>query len=1114
MRRIRACRWLVFVVLLGLSCAAFAEENLLVNGRFETWDAKGQPLHWRRNSGTFKRSEESESGRSSIRLNAIDHRKQEGSVLQRIDLKGEHKLSLHMRFKTEGSALVFVTARAFDAKAKRLKIRPRYYSTALKQREDWTSLRWLFSTPPETNRLSICLHVKSSDGKPGAAWCDSFLLTSKEVALENQFLKVIIEPLAGGRIRKLVLKDKGGKAGVYWEGARRPGGMAAEILPADKYPGFLRDAPYKVVEMDSSSRRIRLAYKLTHSGAAGTRVEKEISLPENECAVITQIKLTNESAGEVTHKLRLQQCLPAGEGTFTYPAVEFVGMYDCAKDRTLKQWKLGALGGGWIAFASSTERNGMVFMFDHKDVSQAFCWFGRNLSTVEWACRSVALAPGASWETSYRIVPLLSGAPVFDVGSGIIAGLKPLRFKANENYRLDLSAWQAQTRGSVHVTGVSATGLKQEVSQKLDLAPMRVSTLELPWKAGKIIRIKALVDVEGVAEYEAFLDEIGRFVKEELGIPMPPRPSLPPLAGQVRDFFPFGGYLHGAYTRKVGTPQQLWRRTLRLYRRNYLNTVTGHIQMRQPILSGMERTGREWGAEMLRKRGMRLIPRDSIFRHFENGNEVFHENITRDQARNEWLRRRSVEIKLLKMFAEKYNDVILAYDVSDEPGPKFIPWYMHVQDIFREINPSRPAMPILNLSTLSYMPYAPIFYGDIYPIKPKTRGGRNPWAVAKNVRATVLESRNEKPVWVMLQAFSVPLSRWVLPNKAETRYMAYAVLANGGKGIMYHGIVNGSAWLHGKGYHTGFLERIGAWAPEWAVVGEVGRQVTAIGPLLTDTILEAKPDVSVECENITRGSGFYRGPAILATMLRQRQGGGCFIALQNQDMTSPRSGKLVLPPRKQAGRALYDLTALRPLATASAHQSTSVDIELPRPGDARFLYLDSEDDARAVLLSVHKNHYQNEKAIFDIDMELATGNSVPVKEVSGGLAQAEKAFQEKRYAHAHKVIIAARTALSRKIRESQSVGPACEAANAIRQSLSEVVQTYQTNSDACFPKKRSKEIEAIVMQTAEAFGRLNQLEDRLYLGQAEQVVAELLKLRVDVEQHRRNISARFNQPAL
>jgi hypothetical protein len=355
--------------------------------------------------------------------------------------------------------------------------------------------------------------------------------------------------------------------------------------------------------------------------------------------------------------------------------------------------------------------------------------------------------------------------------------------------------------------------------------------------------------------------------------------------------------------------------------------------------------------------------------------------------------------------------------------------------------------------------------------------------------------------------------------------MAYSVYAAGGKGITYHGIISThTGWLINRGYERVFLATPGTWTSEWHVAGEVARNLTAIGPATTKYLPFDDTGITVEAETVELGR--VSGAALTADVLGRENGeGGFVIVVLNQDTGSGRSGRLIIPAGVREGKALYDLMRLERVKP-SGRGEISLDIDFDLPGDARIFYLGAEREAAKVVSLVHKHHYLNEKAIYNIDLELAEKNNADVRRVKRLSSRAEGAFEAGRYETAHSDILSARKELDSIIHRTRHLGSAKADGEAARQFLSEATELYGKHFDAVAPRKlrektgrgrrlpvgtglRPAEIDEMVERTAELIRRLNRAEDSLYLGGASEVADELSVVREKAKRNRGDVLAFF-----
>ena len=870
--------------------ACRAAENLVQNPGFEETDAgknlpaQWEPVYWSNPHGNVASSPQSRSGKWSVQLAGIpkeritDGEKRNNTLLVQ-DLgqavTGLRKLTLRVFFKTEGDGRAYLSMTTADKDGRKLQ----YESTGRRENQaDWGTIAWHFTTDSRTASLKIYLRNEGA----GAVWYDDVSLAGADEVLENALARIVIEPLVGGRIRSFVWKATNEEKTV-WHGVR-PGGMAADLLPAGETPGFLRDAPYRLQVLDPA-KRLLLRHEPSGPQWAGLVIEKEISLAADSAGVDVRLRVKNTADEPRTFALRAQQCLPPSPGTFTWPGRSGLGAWQPPAGPRRAAVSVQDLKEGWLACSGTDTESGTVALFDLARVGKARVYHSPEFSALEWTYEPVALAAGAVWETSYTVAALPQDFPVVMASREMALGLRPLGLGQAQDYALTLFSLRGQQSADV---GISANAGKVKAAGTLKATVADPALLNLPGRGQRIGSIEVWVRAGSVKQSLSLSAKtLNDKPREEQPAPADLMDAFPAASG----FFPYGEYLRGYVGSEMGSMQDLVVRSLRACRRNYLNT---YMVYEGASLGPFKKDGACWISELLRQFDMRLIPRADMMRRFDAAGK---ESAPPDEATSAEAVARiaatGFDLPLRKAFAEKYGDVLLAYDYSDEPGPEYIPLYMHLQSVLRTADPAHPSLTILNLNQTAFLPYMPIYYGDEYPIRNRRQGGRNPWSMAQSVRGCAESTR--APVWVMLPAFGgYEEYTWHLPTGPEMRLMIYLAVANGAKGVTFHGSFSPPCWRYNQYYTHTAIDSWGAASDAWQAMGEAGRQVTAIGPSLLRTEVSAAGPFAVECAQITAGSGAatYKGPAATLGVLKEKDRDGCFLVLVNQDITNPQTATL------------------------------------------------------------------------------------------------------------------------------------------------------------------------------------------------------------------------------
>ena len=1094
--------------LLVASVSAADEGGLIANSGFEKVDTESgfaaawTPTYWSNPHGQVTLSTQARTGEHCVEIRGVPPEKITDAtprnntlVAQRIvpPIQGVRKLKIEFWFRAAANAQAYCSVMTHDSDGNRL-----HYVSSTRHSgvDDWTRLIMPVSTAPETAQLTIYLR---NDGE-GPVWVDDVSLTASDDVLENDFLRAHIEPLVGGRLRSLVIK-RHDRDVTFWEGVR-PGGMAADIVPGDDYPGMRRDAVCDMAVLEKG-RRVRIVHGLLTEPMDGLLIEKEFSLRGESPALDVHLRISNKAGQARSVSLRAQQCLPPRQGTITVPTAGRLRVV--RHDGSLLKWDLDLndLNAGWIACSDAESNDTLLFLFDHDRIAKTHLYRNQDLQTVEWYYHKVTLPAGGVWETSYTIAVLHSGSPIAAVRDDLAIGLSPLAAAVDNGYSLAVSTLGDATTARVTATA-EADAKVDDVKQEVGLRPGELAIIRLPWQG---TRVKALeLSVHAEASNIAAVIAPDSLDASPL-MDLPARPRRLAEFPAATEFFPYGEYYRGYVGDAPGGMPSHVRRQLRAYRRCYMNT---YMASENGLLSHLKQGETVPMLEEVRKRRMRVIPRGDMLRRFDRdpSGRILRELPPDEPTREAILARLThsgFTLDLRRDFVKAYGDLILAYDFADEPQGQYISNYMMLQGVYREVDPEHPVLVILNLNRTEFLPFMPIYYGDEYPIRNEERGGRNPWAVTKMVRFCATHTK--APVWVMLQAFGgLADYTWQLPNKAETRLTIYEAVANGCKGLTFHGSSSPPCWRYNMYYFDTARDSWGVEAPAWEAMREAGRIVTAIGPALLNTIVSDDKLLDVQCAAMTDDTIPYRGPAIKVGVLRQRDGDGWFAVVVNQDIEQSQRGTLsVSGEAARAGYALYDLCNLAVIGPATSVRHA---IELG-PGDGRIFFVGSDKEAALVLAEVHKGHYDNELPLYELDAEVAVANGCDVARARMLALAAAEACEAGDFATAHEKIAAAREELRRTVAANPSLSQTLIELSEAQEMLSEVALTYRRNFDVVMPPELRKQIpknavwnnhrdpklQGYVDQTAEAMCLRMKLEDRVYEGEAVQTLPEITRLK-------------------
>lgn len=164
---------------------------------------------------------------------------------------------------------------------------------------------------------------------------------------------------------------------------------------------------------------------------------------------------------------------------------------------------------------------------------------------------------------------------------------------------------------------------------------------------------------------------------------------------------------------------------------------------------------------------------------------------------------------MITMF--KNHPALLGYYIADEPyGDSFRDAVNKVNSLVKKLDPEKITMLVLcNIEeTIRFKDSADILGFDIYPIP-----SRPVSLVSKTMDAARAILRDEKPVWLVAQAFGGQESWFREPTPQEARCMAYLGIVHGAKGLF---------WFTYKP----------SYEPLWNELAKLNKEITELAPIL------------------------------------------------------------------------------------------------------------------------------------------------------------------------------------------------------------------------------------------------------------------------------------------
>ena len=530
------------------------------------------------------------------------------------------------------------------------------------------------------------------------------------------------------------------------------------------------------------------------------------------------------------------------------------------------------------------------------------------------------------------------------------------------------------------------------VSEKLDTIEWYYRKIKL--KPGESWKTEYSIGTLPVAE-ELYTGGIKGHIVYIEGVKLPEPQGKRELPKIMQGYFPFGGSAPssvcpasaGSFSRKF---HHVYSRAMREMAYNYFNFYYSLRMMQAKFqVELIDKDGKAVVGELARKYDMMLAPNHLLYQKSDIDVEAFRPIL---QKRIEGY----YTPKTLK-FVRDYHDRILCYFTGDETLAQNITCMLEAHDALKnKIDPDGAYFPYLDHDAHANIPYVPVFLGNWYAIRRPGYRGRDPWSIARVIKEAVKKAGDTPPVWFMPQGFGSNHA-YALPTAAEMRLMLYLSVANGAKGIIFHGIQNGAiAWRYNYYYHYSPYGNAGQRTEAWYAISDCAKQLTAVGPLLYYTRPELMfTGIEVKSAHFKNNKNFYDGPAITVNSLALNNDAGRFLVVINQDDTTEQAGEITF--NSELGKlSLYNLTQMK-----KSNPAETLKVRL-RAGDAEFYFLGPEAVAARVFAEVCGNRYLRERVRYLIDAECASDNGVDIKAADALAQQAAADYLAKRNKGAHK----------------------------------------------------------------------------------------------------------------
>lgn len=224
--------------------------------------------------------------------------------------------------------------------------------------------------------------------------------------VENPYYKAVIFPDSGARIMSLISKETGNEfAGGY--------GIAEAYGNASSYPGELGRVRYSYKILEQSSDLLKVQF--TYHGKTGDLInwsmsyQKTIIFSEETPLIKVEFSLKNIGPPVRIPMFGIHNGVVVGKqidenDTYFLPAAEGMREITCkAGTYFISNFTLGLAG-----IIDKKSKDALLFFPDYDSIKKFYFWVGENErgATIEWFYRPFTLERGATWRSSYSILPI------------------------------------------------------------------------------------------------------------------------------------------------------------------------------------------------------------------------------------------------------------------------------------------------------------------------------------------------------------------------------------------------------------------------------------------------------------------------------------------------------------------------------------------------------------------------------------------------------------------------------------------------------------------------------------------------------------------------------------
>ncbi len=345
----------------------------------------------------------------------------------------------------------------------------------------------------------------------------------KNLVVENDLIRVVVEPSYGARIRSLYLKAQQREEVYISADDTRFGGFLDDRMSRQ----MLKESPCQSRVLERSAERLRVesSYVPQKGDFARLEIRKVFTLKPDSATVHVEHQVVNRDEVErriapwfrnIVADYVKERRNAASHGADTSLVVEGGVFHRIASGRD----SFAIPARNWVARVPKEpkpEQGIVYFVFDYDDVYQLYTVHFQHMHCVELVYRPVKLAPGASWETSYLVAAAGPLANVRFASGNLAADLK----RTDDALVAELSP--TASFGEVEV--VLTPDKAQAVSRRCRLEQGCTTAVTFPASAAETYEMKVMrggVDLLSASDGTGEKGPMVSDIKEIRAVDLPP----------------------------------------------------------------------------------------------------------------------------------------------------------------------------------------------------------------------------------------------------------------------------------------------------------------------------------------------------------------------------------------------------------------------------------------------------------------------------------------------------------------------------------------------------------------------------------------------------------------